>query len=341
MKVIQMGLGPIGLQVIKYITERDGVELVAAVDKDPQKSSKLLSELCDFSEGMPSAEVSSIPVHPTLSEALAVSEPDIAIITTVSDLERMEPQIKEAAECGLDIVSTCEELTFSYKINPSLTERIDQVCIQNEVSCLGTGVNPGFLMDYLPAVMTSVSRRVDHITVERIQNAAFRRGPFQSKIGVNMTPDEFESKKESISHVGLPESTYMIAKAVHWDLDEVRETINPVIAKNDVSSQGVNVPSGKVLGVEQIARGLASDQEVIKLIFRAAIGEAKSHDTIKIEGEPSFESVIDGGVNGDIATAAITVNAIPSVLKAGPGLKTMLEIPVPACFSGAQIYKLA
>lgn len=327
MKVIQIGLGPIGLQVIKYITERDSLQLVAAVDKGPQKAGKKLNELCDF-------KVPDVIVKPTLSSALAHCNPDIVVITTVSNIVRIEPLIKEVAKAGLDMVSTCEELTYPKQIQPDISHRINAVCMKNNVTCLGTGVNPGFLMDYLPSVLTSVCRRVNHITVERTQNAAFRRGPFQAKIGVNMTPDKFEAKKDSISHVGLPESSYMIAKAVNWSLDEVHETINPVVAENDISSQGVDVPAGKVLGVEQIATGSVNGREVLKLIFRAAIGEENPHDTIHIEGEPSFQSTIEGGINGDIATAAITVNTIPSVLIMEPGLKTMLDIPVPACFNG-------
>lgn len=325
-KILQVGLGPIGKQVVKYITERQGIEVVAAVDTNPEKAGKKLDAICDFN-------VPDIYIHATLSSALEGSNPEIAVLTTVSQLSRIEGVIEEVAKSGLDIVSTCEELTYPWQSQPTVAQRIDDCCKTNRISCLSTGVNPGFLMDYLPAVLTSVCQHVDHIKVARRQNASNRRGPFQNKIGVGMTPDEFQKKKDSISHVGLPESAWMIAKALDWDIDEMRETINPVVADSDISSEGVNVSKGYVLGVEQISTGILGGREVINLEFRAAIGEPEPQDIIKIEGNPSFQSVIPGGINGDVATAAITVNAIRSTLKMNPGLKTMLDIPVASYYS--------
>ncbi len=327
MKTVQIGLGPIGQQVVKYITERPGIEVAAAVDSDPEKAGKNLNEIGD-------GNLPELPIHSTLSSALQNAKPDIAVLTTVSKLTRMEALIEEVAKAGLDIVSTCEELTYPWQTQPDCAERIDQCCKSNGISCLSTGVNPGFLMDYLPVVLTSVCQHVEHIAVSRMQDASHRRGPFQNKIGVGMTPDEFHTKKDSISHVGLPESAWMIAKALNWNIDEVRESINPVIAERDVSSEGVNVPKGYVLGVEQIATGTLNGREILKLEFRAAIGEPEPRDMVKIKGKPSFQSIIPGGINGDIATAAITVNAIRSVLKMDAGLKTMLDIPAASYFSG-------
>jgi hypothetical protein len=43
--------------------------------------------------------------------------------------------------------------------------------------------------------------------------------------------------------------------------------------------------------------------------------------------------MIDGKVNGDIANSAITENAEAIVLEAKAGLKRMLKMPVPSCFS--------
>ena len=60
--------------------------------------------------------------------------------------------------------------------------------------------------------------------------------------------------------------------------------------------------------------------------------------TKQIDGEPAIQSKIVGGVNGDIATCAITLNAVRSVLKASPGLKTMGDIPPAAFFSQKEQY---
>jgi hypothetical protein len=71
-------------------------------------------------------------------------KPDVAIITTVSSLEKLIPQVEEVASFGIPIISTCEELSYPWKLQPKLSDKLDQICKKYNVSCLGTGVNPGF-----------------------------------------------------------------------------------------------------------------------------------------------------------------------------------------------------
>jgi 4-hydroxy-tetrahydrodipicolinate reductase len=276
-----------------------------------------------------------IPIKRTVEEALDGREADVAIVTTLSSLERIEDQLKGLAAAQLNIVSTCEELSYPWETKPQIAERIDEVCKENEVTCLGTGVNPGFLMDYLPAVLSSVCQEVEKVKVTRVQNASSRRIPFQQKIGAGLTDEQFDKKKKngSLRHVGLPESVYMIARAMNWELDRVEETLVPVRASETITSGHTDIQRGNPSGVEQFGRGFLAGEEKITLHFRAAVGEEKSYDKVEIKGTPSFRSMIDGGVNGDIATSAITVNAVASVMQAKSGLKTMLDIPVPSCFS--------
>lgn len=327
-KVVQIGVGPLGQKVVNYALQREGVKLVGAVDLDPQKVGNDLGEFCNNQK-------IEVPINKTLEEALDGQEADVGIVTTLSSLERIEDQLTELAAAGLDIVSTCEELSYPWEMQPEIAQRIDEVCKENGVTCLGTGVNPGFLMDYLPAVFSSVCQKVEKVIVTRVQDASSRRIPFQQKIGAGTTDKQFQEKKErgSLRHVGLPESVYMIARALGWELDEVEETLMPVRANERITSGYTEINNGNPSGVEQFGRGFVDGEEKITLHFRAAVGEDKSYDKVEIKGTPSFQSVIDGGVNGDIATSAITVNAVASVIRAEAGLKTMLEVPVPSCFS--------
>jgi len=324
--IVQLGLGPIGQQLTRYLTERGGISIVGAVDPDPQKVGADIGEHAGI-------EPLEVTISPDLSSVAAIEKADVAVISTLSSLEKVEPQIKEAADYKLDVVSTCEELSHPWNTQQETASRIDEHCKKNAVSCLGTGVNPGFLMDYLPSVLTSVCREVDHIKVERIQNAEPRRKPFRDKIGVGLTESEFQENRDSIRHVGLKESIHMIADTLNWKLDEVHETLEPVKADRDIKNDKVNVSKGHNAGVEQVGRGYIDRQEVITLIFKAAVGVEQSYDKVSISGTPGFTSNIEGGVNGDIATAAITVNAIRSIKQASPGLKTMADIQVPAYFS--------
>lgn len=327
-KVVHIGIGPLGQKVINYALERKGIEIVGAVDLDPRKVGHDLGELCDV-------KPLGVTIKGSLKEAIGGRQVDVAVVTTLSSLEGIEEQIADIAAAELDIVSTCEELSYPWETQPEIAERIDKVCKKNNVTCLGTGVNPGFLMDYLPSVLSSVCQEVEQVKVTRVQDASIRRIPFQQKIGAGLTEKQFEEKEKNgtLRHVGLPESVHMIAKAMNWKLDRVEETLDPVLATEQVNSGYTKIQNGKPSGVEQFGRGFISGKEKITLHFRAAVGEEKAYDKVEIIGTPTFSSTIEGGINGDIATSAITVNAIASVTKAQAGLKTMLEVPVPSCFS--------
>lgn len=327
--VVQLGLGPIGQRLTRYLCERNGVTIKAAVDPDPQKVGRDVGNHAGLAP-------LGVSISPDLSSCSELTQADVAVISTVSSLDKLEPQIKEVADCGLDIVSTCEELSHPWKTQPGCAQRIDDYCKKEGIACVGTGVNPGFLMDYLPSVLTSVCQKVDHIKVERIQDARPRRKPFRDKIGVGLTDSEFEQQRDSIRHVGLPESVHMIADAMNWDLSNVSETLLPVYAEKVIQTDSGKLRRGEVAGVRQVARGYKNDREVITLVFEAAVGIEEPHDTIRITGDPNFSSNIDGGVNGDIATSAIIVNAVRAITRAKPGLNTMLDIIAPAYFSRTQ-----
>ncbi len=329
-KVIQIGIGALGKQVLQYAVERDGIEVIGAVDLNPDLAGKDIGELLD-------KKPMGVTISSSIAEAIekAGTKPEVAVLTTVSSIDKLVGQVKEAAQFGLQIVSTCEELSYPWEQHPEASKEIHDICIKNKVACLGTGVNPGFLMDYLAAAFTSINQRVDHITVERVQDASVRRIPFQQKIGAGLTAEEFQGKKANgtLRHVGLPESVDLIAAAMGWNLDKNGETLEPVLASSKITNGYKPIEKGLPAGVQQVGTGYVGDKEVIKLVFRAAVGEKKSYDRITIKGFPNLTTEIEGGVNGDIATCAITVNAIRSITKTTPGLKTMLDVPVPAYFS--------
>ncbi len=322
LKVIQYGLGPIGLKVTQYISERQSIEIVGAIDIDNEKVGKDLGELAGLNKNL------NVIVLDEAKKVFESIKADAVILTTASSLEKIKPQVLEILSYGINIVSTCEELMHPWMTNSSIANEINDAAIKNNVSVLATGVNPGYLMDFLPMAFTALCRNVKKVTVERIQDAQFRRIPFQKKIGAGLTPEQFQIKKEegTLRHVGLPESVNLIASRLGWNLDSVEDIIEPIIAKEKFSAGELEIQKGNALGVKQIGKGIMNGEEVISLIFVAAIGQPDPHDRVIIEGEPKIDSTIKDGVNGDVATCAITVNAIPTVINAKPGLRTMADI---------------
>lgn len=326
-KVVQYGVGPIGIKIIQNLIERKNIKIAGAIDIDENKIGKDIGKICDlgFETG--------ILISNNSENVLKNSSADVAVLTTASSLEKIKPQIMEIISHGINVVSTCEELTFPWITNPELSKEIDEAAKNYNVSVLSTGVNPGFVMDFLPSTLTSVCNCVKKIKVDRIQNAEFRRIPFQNKIGAGLSLEDFNKKVEdkSLRHVGLTESMHLIASKLGWNLDKTEDIIEPVIAEEDFNKNQISIGKGKILGVKQTGRGFMDNEEVITLNFIASIGQLFPEDKITIEGIPNIEMTIKNGINGDIATCAIAANAVQFICDAKPGLRTMADIEPISC----------
>lgn len=331
-RIIQYGLGPIGQKITEYLIEREYLQIVGAIDTDKSKVGLNVGDLAGLNTPL------DINITDNSKALLSSANADVVVLTTTSSLESIKQQIIEIVSCGLNVVSTCEELAHPWLTHPEIAKEIDTAAKEANVSVLGTGINPGFLMDFLPLATTGICRNVKTITVERIQNAQLRRLPFQKKIGAGLTVQQFNErvKEGAIRHVGLTESIHMIANKIGWKLDKTEDIITPVIAKERVVTEDITIEAGDALGVNQIGRGYVNNEVLITLIFKATIGEPNPRDRIIIEGNPGVDMAIKGGINGDIATCAIVVNAISAVAKANPGLRTMADM-APVTFSGPKL----
>ncbi len=309
LRVLQLGLGPIGLQLTQLIHRRADLQVVAAVDVNEGLHGRSLAELA----GLPELDVK---IDSDLEKVLSTQAIDVAVVTTSSSAAAVAEHIAPLLRAGVSVVTTCEELSYPWKTQFALATELDDCAKQYSCAVLGTGVNPGFLMDYLPVVMTGLAQEVSSIEVRRVQDASVRRGPFQRKIGAGLSLGEFNNQVNSgsLRHVGLPESVYFIAAKLRWDLDEVSESIEPVIVE------------GGVQGVCQVAVGSVANVPKITLRFVAAVNQASPEDRIIINGDPGYEVSISPPVNGDVATASVVVNSIRSLMLAKPGLRVMSDL---------------
>ena len=318
-RVVHYGLGPVGAAIAREVLRRGKCEIAGAADRDPAKAG------CDLGEVLGLEAQLGVAVAADSSALLAAAAPDLVVLTTASSIEAIRPQVLGCLAAGAAVVTTCEELSFPWATRPDLAQEIDEAARRAGVAVLSTGVNPGFLMDYLPAAASGLCREVRRVAVERIQDAGPRRQAFRDKIGAGLGPAEFRARaaRGALRHVGLPESVYAIAAALGWRLDRVEETIEPVFPADKTVASG---ETARAAGVEQIARGWIGTEERITLTFRAAVGEPGPRDRLVIEATPPIDLTIAGGVHGDLATCNVVVNAIPVVLRAAPGLRTMLDV---------------
>lgn len=230
-----------------------------------------------------------------------------------------------------------EELSYPFQYHTERSKKLDVLAKSNNVTIVGTGINPGYLMDLLPIVLTAPCQTVKSIKVTRMMNSAKRRVPFQKKIGTGLSVEEFHRKirdKEITDHVGLTQSIQMIVATTGIEYDEVIELPpKEILVKEDLkTSYEELVPRGYVYGLQSKAFAKMGGKEVITLDFVAYAGDHEEYDSVIIDGTPYIEQKIIGGVHGDLGTSAIVANLIPIVVAARPGLLTMKDIPVP-CYT--------
>ena len=323
-RILLVGFGPLGQRIITDLLERGTGVLAAVVDSAPGLAGTSVER------HVPGADY-RLSVLPGLNAIEDWDQIDAAIVSTASDLHGCAPTFRELLRRGKAVVSTCEELIYPWLRHVGLAEELDDLAKKYGGRLLGTGVNPGFLMDALPATLTSVCKSVKSISCFRIQDASVRRIPFQKKIGVGLDDEQFSAKVKdgTLRHVGLGESLHFLAHYTGLRIERWEEDIAPVHAERDmVSGLGV-VSKGRVCGVRQTARGYCDETATIHMEFQASIGQHNPHDRVIVDGEPHIDMTIAGGVHGDIATSAIVLNSVPRILAAAPGLHTMATVPAP------------
>jgi len=327
-RIVSYGIGVIGRRLANLLLSKEGVEIVGAVDIDPNKVGKDLGDLLG-------RDKLGVAVSDDADDLISSTKPDIVVHTTMSYLRDTYDQFVQILNHGVDVVSTCEELAYPYATEEGreYAEKLDELAKKKGVTLLGTGINPGFLMDALPIMLTGVCTEVDSIYITRQMDAATRRVPFQKKIGAGLTVGEFSKKIENheiTGHVGLEQSIKMIADAVGWTLDDIKvDPVEPVVLDRDAASDAVKVPKGHNAGSKQKAYGVRSGEAVITMDFRAYIGAPEEFDSIVIDGVPPINQKISPCVHGDYGTIAMATNMIPRVINAEPGLKTMKDLPMP------------
>jgi 4-hydroxy-tetrahydrodipicolinate reductase len=331
-KVVLYGVGAVGELIARLLLEKQGVKIVGAIDVSEDKVGRDLGIILGLNKKL------GVIISRDIASVFSKVKADVAIHTTTSYFKDTYPQIASLLKHRVNVISTCEELSYPYYSELELAEKLDALAKEHSVTVLGTGINPGFLMDTLVITLTAVCQKIEKIEAVRVMNAATRRLPFQKKIGAGLTIEEFKQKianKQITGHVGLEQSIAMIADALRWKLDGIKaEAVEPVIAKETVESDAIKVEAGKIAGLRQTARGFMKGREVILLDFQAYIGAKEEYDAITIQGVPTVKQKIQPCIHGDIGTVAIVVNSIPKVLNAPAGLLTMKDLPIPSAALG-------
>jgi 4-hydroxy-tetrahydrodipicolinate reductase len=304
--------------------ETEGLKVVGAADVSPDKAGKDLGVVLGLPKKL------RLKVVADSVKLLRKTKADIAVLSTTSAVRDVKAQIAALVHKGLHVVTTCEELAYPTPSRAAAFREIDQMARKKKVSVLGTGINPGYVMDALALFLTAPCAQVSRVSVTRVVDAATRRLPLQRKVGAGLTIAQFNRAKTegSVRHVGLPESVHMIAASLGWKLDRVDETLEPAIAPRDLDTQELRIPAGAATGIRQSVRAYRSGELAISLDLQVYVGAESPRDHILIDGDPSLDATLAGGINGETATAAVLLNSLPRLLAAPAGLLTVRDLPL-------------
>jgi 4-hydroxy-tetrahydrodipicolinate reductase len=318
--VVLMGLGEIGRAIARAALVRPELRIAGAVDPDPAVAGRRLPDVLGVA-------APDLAVARRLGE-IAAPAGGVVLLATQSRFEAVLPDLEEAVRAGLHVVSTCEELAWPWLNHEAAAGALDALCEQRNVAVLGIGVNPGFVLDRLPATLAQVTGPVRHVHGIRVVDAARRRAALRAKVGAGLSEDAFHAAIEGgdLGHLGLAESAAMVAEAcVGVDEYEVDEEIFPLVAEED-SPAGGAVRRGQVAGLRHEARVFVEGREVVRLELTIAVGALDPRDELVLEADPPIRVVMPGGIAGDAATANAVVNAVPALVELR-GLVSVLDHP--------------
>jgi 4-hydroxy-tetrahydrodipicolinate reductase len=336
-RIIIWGLGSMGSGIAKMILGKKGFTIVGAIDVDPNKAGRRLYEVLN----MDPSEDSNCIVVKDADEIIKPNCADVCIIAAASFTKIVFPFIKKAAEAGMDVVTTAEEMSYPKAVDPELSEEMDKIAKENNVSILGTGVNPGFIMDFIVIALTGVCDKIDKLTVSRINDLTCFGKAVMKEQGIGLSPEEFTKRVKDnsvVGHVGFLQSFGMFEEAFNVKFDEVKQKKEPIVTRVKRSTDTALVKPGEVVGCRQLGSAKLGGKEFVKMEhpqqIRPELENVETGDYINIKGSPDIDLKIKPEIPGGIATIAICVNMIPLVINSTPGLKTMLDLPVPRAIVG-------
>lgn len=324
-RIVSYGLGPIGVRAAALAAEKSSMDLVGAIDVAPNLAGRDLGELCDH------AGARGITISADADAVLRDTKPDCVIHCTSSFIPNVREQIEGVIDAGANLITSTEEMLWPKLQQPGIAAELDERARAKGVSVLGTGVNPGFVMDTLPAFASSVCYDVRHVLCRRYVDATTRRLPFQKKIGAGLTEDAFRAlvAEGKLGHIGLRESIALLGASLGWEFDTIEQDIQPILSPVARKTEHLEIAAGQVAGIHNTGFGAVNGEKRIEMDLQMFVGCEDPHDAAIFDSTPPFEFRIPGGTSGDFATAAMLVNGVQSVVAAAPGLRTMLDVSPP------------
>ena len=334
-RVLILGTGQMGGGIARLVLEKQGLELVGAYGRRAERAGM------DLGQAIGLERVLGIPISANLTTVIEQTRPHIAIQATCSKIDDARGEIETLLRHGVHVISIAEEMAYPACSSAAFVEEINRLARTHSVGVLGTGINPGFVLDLLIITLTGVCADIRSITARRVNDLSPYGPSVLASQGVGLSPETFARGLEDgtvVGHIGFTESIHMIAATLGWNDIRIEETRQPIISQVRRETPFVTVEPGQVAGCLHTAVAYLNGEAVITLIHPQQVHPhlegVETGDSIEIKGTPDVHLAGSPEIPGGQATAALAVNMIPRLLNASPGLHTMADLPVPAAILG-------
>jgi len=334
-RLLILGTGQMGSGIARLVLEKQGLQLVGAYGRRAERAGMDLGRAIGLERDL------GIPVSGELSEVIEQTQPDVAIQATCSRLEDAWEEITMLVKQGVNVISIAEEMAYPAAKSSALAEELHQLAIEHDVSVLGTGINPGFVLDLLVITLTGVCSEVQSIKASRVNDLSPYGPTVLASQGVGLTPEAFEQGLKDgtvVGHIGFVQSIHMIAAALGWEIDHIEQMRESIVSQTSRETPFINIEPGQVAGCLHTASAYRQGKPVITLIHPQQINPhldgLETGDSIEITGTPNVQLAGSPEIPGGQGTAALAVNTIPRLLNAAAGLYSMVDLPVPAAMMG-------
>ena len=334
-KVIIWGLGAMGGGMADMLLKKQGVEIVGVAGRGSKIGTSMYDYIKTERGDRPDVLISAA------EDIIKPGAADVVLLCTDSFTKNAFPRLKFVMEQGINVITSAEEMAYPAAQEPELAAELDRIAKENGVTCLGTGINPGHIMDLLVLVMTGCLTDVEEITSRRV-NSLSPFGPVvMEEQGIGISVEEFKERKANgtmSGHVGFAESVGMIAAGLGLEVSEFSQDMNPITTDVDRKSPYGFAAAGSCAGVAMTAEAVLDNGMKVHMdhpqqIEPEQVG-VQTGDYVIIKGTPNVNMVNSPEVEGGLGTIAMCVNMIPQVINAEAGLVSMIDLPIPRCLMG-------
>jgi 2,4-diaminopentanoate dehydrogenase len=317
-----VGLGQAAASVVEGCRGRRDVAIVAAVSGSPAKIGEDVGTVLggEAIGAKVAAEVDAV-----------LGDVDVVLLTAHMPHAEAAEQIGRCLDAGVDVITVNGFTHAGATVGEEWTEELRSRAVAGGARLLGTGVNPGFLLDALPVLLATNLPRVDRLKVRRVSDAASWSPTLLQAMGIG---EPFGSEVDF--EVSLQEQLRALIDGLSLGVEETDEVSEPLAAASDREAAGIAIPKGSNVGVRRVARGLVGGVPILEVEWLVLVAIDREADGV----EASAEATIEGGgetvansISGTLlvepymATAMRMVNSVRPLRSLPPGIYRPDQIP--------------